>query len=96
MVIKKINVLCFLYVCSYLTGQESGRMEFVNKPIEEILFVLAAEAGLQVFPDSTVYGLGSFFTPGWEQQGDPGPLSGEEWSLFVDKFRKKDCQPCVF
>lgn len=47
-----------------ISGASVGSLEFVDRPIEEILFAVAELAGRSIFPDQTVRGRGSFYFPG--------------------------------
>lgn len=47
-----------------LVGVEVGSLEFVDRPIEEILYAVAELAGRSIFPDQTIRGRGSFYFPG--------------------------------
>lgn len=46
-----------------LPAQSLKRMEFVDKPIPDILMALSMQSGISIIPDETVQGRASFFFP---------------------------------
>jgi general secretion pathway protein D len=64
---RKYLTIIFILVSSTLSANEVGIIEFINRPVNEILFVLGEETGIHMLPDETISGVSSFYFSG----GDP-------------------------
>lgn len=57
-------VMGLLFLTNPLIAGPLGEVEFLDRPVEEILLVLSAGLDTPVMPDETVTGRGSFYYPG--------------------------------
>jgi len=56
--------LVFLVLASYLAAGPLGEVEFLDRPVDEILLVLSSGFDSPLMPDESVKGRGSFYYPG--------------------------------
>jgi type II secretory pathway component GspD/PulD (secretin) len=63
---KKANIAILCILCTLLGAQTIKSMDFVDKPIQDILIALALQSKRSIVPDETVTGSATFYFPEYD------------------------------